>query len=272
MTDFDKIKKYYKDFNEKDRLTNDYSGRFEYDMTMNILKNYLPTDAKILDLGGAAGAYTFPLAKKGYKMCLADLSDDLINQAKETKQNGNYDNVLSCDVVNATNLSKYNDNEFDVVLLFGPLYHLLEQEERNKCVSELRRVLKKGGLVFASFIPYLSGSIAIIDRYIRHPEQVNIENLTEVFASGKFYNLVSNGFQEGYYPTSKEIEKLFADNDFEKIQTLSIRGFGYEREEKIYGIEDKTMLKEIINLIYKTAVSPEIIETCGHAIYIGKLN
>ena len=49
------------------------------------------------------------------------------------------------------------------------------------CIKEVYRVLKKGGLVFASFIPYLSGSIAIIDRYFRHPEQVDIKNLNEVF-------------------------------------------------------------------------------------------
>lgn len=73
-----KIKNYYKNFNEKDRLISDSSGKFEYEMTMRILKEYLPKDAKILDLGGAAGVYTFPLSNIGYKMYLADLSEKLI--------------------------------------------------------------------------------------------------------------------------------------------------------------------------------------------------
>lgn len=240
-------------------------------MTMKILKEYLPKNAKILDLGGAAGAYTFPLADMGYEMYLADLSENLIDEAKALKEKGKYENVKSCDVVNAINLNIYEDHQFDVVLMFGPLYHLLEEEERNSCISEVRRVLKKGGLVFASFIPYLAGSIAVVDRYFRHPEQVNIDNLKEVFQSGKFNNASNGGFQEGYYPSSAEIERLFKDHHFEKIEMLSIRGFGYEKEDKLYNIADKEILNEILNLISETAKYKEIIETCGHAMYIGEL-
>lgn len=88
MTDFNKIKEYYKNFNEKDRLINDNSGKLEYKMTMKILKDYLPEKAKILDLGGAAGIYAFPLSEIGYEMYLADLSDKLIEETKETKELG----------------------------------------------------------------------------------------------------------------------------------------------------------------------------------------
>lgn len=270
MTDFDKIKNYYKVFNEDERLINDNSGRFEYDMTMRKLKKYLPSKGTILDLGGATGVYTFPLADMGYKMYLADLSEDLIKQAKDKIKESNNDNIISCDVVNAIDLSIYDDMQFDVVLLFGPLYHLLDKNEREKCLSEVYRVLKKDGLVFASFIPYLSGSIAIVDRYFRHPEQVNLDNLKEVFNSGRFNNAIDNGFQEGYYPTSDEIERLFKDNHFEKITISSIRGFGYEKEDNLYEIKDKEIFDEIINLIDKTSDTKEVVETCGHAMYIGR--
>lgn len=212
MTDFDKIRSYYSEFNENDRLISDNSGRLEFEMTMKKLEKYLPETGTILDLGGATGVYTFPLAKKGYKMYLADLSETLIDQARKRAEQEISNNVISCDVVNAIDLSKYNNEQFDVVLLFGPLYHLLDEQERITCVKEINRVLKKSGLVFVSFIPYLSGSIAIVDRYFRHPEQVNIENLKEVFSSGRFYNIDSRGFQEGYYPTSDEIEKLFREH------------------------------------------------------------
>lgn len=269
MTDFNKVKNYYKNFDEKNRLQNDNSGKLEYYMTMNILDSYLPKEGTILDLGGGAGAYSFPLANKGYKVYLSDLSEDLINQAKKQKEEENTLNLVSCDVVNATNLFIYDDNKFDVVLLFGPLYHLLESSERKECISEIRRVLKPNGKVFASFIPYLSGSIAIVDRYFRHPEQVDINNLSEVFNSGKFNNISNKGFQEGYYPSSKEIEELFSNNDFKKITVRSIRGFGYEKEDLLYSIKDKTMFNKIIDLINNTSEEQSIIDTCGHAMYIG---
>lgn len=269
MTNFDRVREYYNIFNEDERLMNDNSGRLEFEMTMKKLQKYLPESATILDLGGATGVYTFPLAEKGYKMYLADLSETLISQAKDKLLKNPNENIISCDVVNAIDLSVYSDEQFDVVLLFGPLYHLLEEQERIKCLKEVNRVLKKGGLVFASFIPYLAGSIAIIDRYFRHPEQVNKENLKEVFNTGKFNNSSNKGFQEGYYPTSIEIEELFDKNNFNKISISSIRGFAYEKEDNLYNIQNEEMFNEIIKLIEKTSESKELIETCGHAMYIG---
>lgn len=205
----------------------------------------------------------------GYEVYLADLSEDLINQAKEQNES-KINKIKSCDVVNAIDLSIYKDSEFDVVLLFGPLYHLLEESERKQCLNDVNRVLKNNGTVFASFISYLSGSIAIIDRYFRHPEQVNKENLDEVFKTDKFNNMVDNGFQEGYYPTSKEIEELFNNCNFEKIDIKSIRGIGYEKEDNIYSITDKQVFDKIMELIEQTSNNKEIIEMRGHAMYIGK--
>ena len=288
MTDFEKIKNYYSKFDEKNRLQNDNSGKLEFLMTMGILEKYLPHPAEmavadgasvksdgeisILDLGGGAGAYSFPHAKKGYKVTLADLSETLLSQAKKQKEEDKVQNLVSCDQVNATDLSCYKDNSFDVVLLFGPLYHLTEKDEREKCVGEIRRVLKTGGKVFASFIPHLSGSIALVQRFCWSPDQVDINTLEECFNSGKFKNLSDNGFQEGYYPASEEIENLFAASGFEKQQLRSIRGFGYEKEDVIFKFKNKSVFSKILELIDSTAADKSIIEMCGHAMYIGVKN
>lgn len=270
MTNFDRVKQYYSVFNEDERLASSNSGKLEYEMTMKKLMKHLPKNADILDLGGASGAYTFPLAEYGYRMYLADLSDTLIQKAKDKLQARPNENVVSCDVVNALDLSIYQDGQFDVVLLLGPLYHLQGEAERQRCIQEVGRVLKPGGMVFASFIPWLAGSIAIVDRYCWDPNQVDAANLREVFSSGRFNNNSSRGFQEGYYPTSDEIANLFAQNCFEKISISSIRGFAYEREDRLYAIQDQEMFEQIIRLAEETAKLKEIVETCGHAMYIGR--
>ena len=276
MTDFEKVQNYYKHFDEKNRLKNDNSGKLEFLMTMRILEKNLPmlsagdaSEVSVLDLGGGAGVYSFPLAKKGYKVTLADLSETLLDQARKQKEEDKLENLISCDQVNATDLSRYKDNSFDVVLLFGPLYHLTEKDEREKCVSEIHRVLKTGGKVFASFIPHLSGSIALVQRFCWSPDQVDINTLEECFDSGKFKNLSDHGFQEGYYPTSEEIEKLFAANGFEKQELRSIRGFGYEKEDVIFKFKNKNVFSKILELIDSTAGDKSIIEMCGHAMYVG---
>ncbi len=274
MTDFEKVKNYYKKFDEKNRLRNDNSGKLEFLMTMGILEKNLPAlddgaEVSVLDLGGGAGVYSFPLAKKGYNVTLADLSETLLAQAKKQKEEDKVENLISCDQINATNLSCYIDNSFDVVLLFGPLYHLTEKDEREKCIREVSRVLKAGGKVFASFIPHLSGSIALVQRFCWSPDQVDINTLEECFNSGKFKNLSNHGFQEGYYPDSEEIENLFAENGFEKQLLRSIRGFGYEKEDVIYKFKNKNVFTKLLDLINSTAEDKSIIEMCGHAMYVG---
>lgn len=267
MTDFDRIRHYYQHFDEDNRLQNDASGRLEFDMTLQLLSEHLPEKGRILDLGGATGVYSFPLAEMGYEVWLADLSEMLLGIArkKDTK------NILKgCDTVNATDLSIYDDSFFDAVIAFGPFYHLTEKAERTAAVREIHRVLKPGGQVLAAFIPYLSGSIAIVDRYLFAPNQVNTENLAEVFACGKFTNLAPVGFQEGYYAESEEMERLFGENGFQMQLMRSIRGFAYEKEEKLDQIENPAMKAKIFDLIHQTASRKEIIETCGHAVYIGR--
>lgn len=270
MTDFDKIRSYYSMFNENARLCADPSGQLEFMMTMKKLRRFLQPSSTILDLGGASGAYTFPLAREGHTLYLADLSPALIQQAKDKLAADPTPGIRSCDVVNALDLSRYPDGMFDAVLLFGPLYHLLAEEERQQCVREVHRVLRAGGQVFAAFIPKLSGAIAIVDRACFAPHQVNRENLHHVFRTGQFINNASTGFQEGYYPTSDEIVSLFGTNSFEKMHLSSIRGFAYEKEEAIFSLQDEAVRSEVLALAEETSEDPSIIETCGHALYIGK--
>ena len=124
-------------------------------------------EISILDLGGGAGAYSFPLAKKGYKVTLADLSETLLSQAKKQKEEDKVQNLVSCDQVNATDLSCYKDNSFDVVLLFGPLYHLTEKDEREKCIKEIRRVLKTGGDRLIQLCDSIAGAECVMDQIDR---------------------------------------------------------------------------------------------------------
>ena len=53
---------------------------------------------------------------------------------------------------NALRLKRFHDEEFDMALLFGPLYHLQEEGEKLKSLAEAKRVLKTGGILLAAYI------------------------------------------------------------------------------------------------------------------------
>jgi SAM-dependent methyltransferase len=52
----------------------------------------------------------------------------------------------------ATNLHEFEDGSFEVALLMGPLYYLIEAENRRVAVREAKRILRPNGLIFASAI------------------------------------------------------------------------------------------------------------------------
>jgi SAM-dependent methyltransferase len=53
---------------------------------------------------------------------------------------------------NALDLSRYDSDSFDVVLLFGPLYHLHDEADKLQCIEEAKRVCKPDGRIFFAFI------------------------------------------------------------------------------------------------------------------------
>ena len=49
-------------------------------------------------------------------------------------------------------LSFLPENNFDITLLFGPMYHLLTKEEKLKAFEEAKRVTKPGGYIFVAYV------------------------------------------------------------------------------------------------------------------------
>ncbi len=53
---------------------------------------------------------------------------------------------------NALDLSRYEEDSFDIVLLLGPLYHLHSDADKLRCIEEAKRVCKPDGKIFFAFI------------------------------------------------------------------------------------------------------------------------
>lgn len=56
-----------------------------------------------------------------------------------------------------------------------------------------------------------------------------------------------------------------------RIEIRSIRGLEYKKEDNIYNIKDNELFNKIMDLIEQTSIKSEIIEMCGHAIYMKKV-
>lgn len=101
------------------------------------------TDQYILEAGCGTGRVMKHFHAHGFKIKGIDYIASVVDRLKQE------DNFLDVEAADITDL-KYKDNTFDVILAFG-LYHGLEGETLNKSFQETHRVLRKDGLLCASF-------------------------------------------------------------------------------------------------------------------------
>ena len=126
--------------------------RTEFAVSLRALRQHLPPPpARVLDCGGGPGRFSIELARMGYEVTLFDLSAENLRLASAKAADAGV-TIARYEHGTATDLSRFPDETFDAVALMGPLYHLLENENRQRALLETRRVLKAGGVLFAAFI------------------------------------------------------------------------------------------------------------------------
>ena len=133
---------YYNKFNEDKRL-NTKHGKVEFLTAIKYIENYLKKDDKIIDIGAGTGKYSCYFSNKGYDVTAVEL---VKHNLRVIESKG-----IKCFQGNAINLSKFNDESFDITILFGPMYHLISMEDKIKALSEAKRITKKGGYIFISY-------------------------------------------------------------------------------------------------------------------------
>ena len=127
------------------------SSWLEFAITQHFIRDKLPPGSQILDLGGGPGRYALALAKDGYSVDLIDLAPGNIAFAKQKAEECGVRLGFAM-VGDARAIPSIDSESYDGVLCLGPLYHLIERNDRVRCIEEVRRVLKPGGLAFFAFI------------------------------------------------------------------------------------------------------------------------
>lgn len=94
---------------------------------------------KLLDLGSGAGESAVWFAMHGADVTATDLSPEMCEVIKKVATH--YGTSLNSTVCNAEDLSQFADASFDIVFAANVLHHV----ELDKCLSEIKRVLKPGG-------------------------------------------------------------------------------------------------------------------------------
>lgn len=99
---------------------------------------------RLLDAGCGNGKYAIPLGMRGFDVVAADVSLNALKMAGKSSAGRKLDiGLLAANVCQMP----FSDSSFDVIWCYGVLQHLL-LKERKEAISEFRRLLRKGGLLF----------------------------------------------------------------------------------------------------------------------------
>lgn len=163
-----------------------------YEEISDKIRPYITGDMKVLELACGTGMFSFQLANSAKSWEATDFSENMIEEAEKLYAKKDVIEGLSFSVKDATNLP-YDDNSFDAIMIANALHIMPEPK---MALSEIKRVLKEDGLLFApTFV---------------HGEGVGFAlrtGLIELF-----------GFKAFLKPTNDEFAKFIEENGFMVVE------------------------------------------------------
>ena len=116
---------------------------------MRYIEKYIRPGDHVLEVGAGTGRYSHALARQGYAVDAVELVEHNIEVFRRNTQSNE---SITITQGNAMDLSAFSENEYDITLLLGPLYHLYNKEDKRQALREAIRVTKQGGMVFAAYV------------------------------------------------------------------------------------------------------------------------
>ena len=245
----------YEIFNEEQRLNRTKHARVEFLTTIKYINKYLKSGDKILDIGAGAGEYSLHFAKQGYDVSALELSSSNI-EAFEKKIDDTMN--LKLKQGNAIDLSLYKNDSFDIVLLFGPLYHLHNEIDRQKCISEAKRVCKQSGTIFFAFI---SNDMVILTEFSNYNQKYFDENNYDEHFKIEDFPFV--------FFTVDEARQMLVNGNINLLNEVASDGVSELLQNQINSMSDIAYDK-YLQYHYYCCEKPEMLGRSSHLLFVGK--
>ena len=255
--------------NDEDARLLKPSGRLEFERLKGLIIPYLSSSAVVLDVGGGTGRYSLWLARLGHQAHLIEPAANLVERAQE--HSAKADAKIARLSVGDARALPVPDSHADLVLLFGPLYHLSQKEERIKVLLEAHRVLKPGGVVLALGISrFVSLMDAFRKSWIRDKEFRDI--VSEDLASGIHRNPTKHPgyFTDAFFHLPSELRDEVAQSGFKVERLVGVEGPAWIFSNLQDLQEDSGTWSTALDYLSKIEEEASLLGTSAHVLAIGR--
>ena len=261
------ILSYYDGFDEAGRLERLGSGLLEFARMQELISRHLPAPpGVVLDIGGAAGAYSCWLARGGYEAHLIDPVAKHLDQAREASASQPDHPIASVTQGDARNIA-WEDAAADAVLLMGPLYHLTSREDRVLALGESRRALKTGGVLFAKAINRFGSLFDGLTRGLID-DPVFIQMLQEDLREGQHRSSLSGYFTTSFFHRPEELESEVLEAGFAIKELVAVQWPGWLAMELLERSSDEGRRGLILDLVRLVEHEPTLLGVSPHFVVI----
>ena len=206
------VQRFYRDTAEGTRLTSlSAGGPVEFERTQSLLRARITPSSRVIDIGGATGVHATWLAADGHDVVLIDPVPSQVARASAVGS-------FAAETGDARDL-RFDACSFDVALLFGPLYHLRSRSDRLRALREAVRVVRPGGLVFATGISRFS---ALADGMLHPVPEVTDERVLGLINTGDWD--ASGPFPIAHMHTTAELERELTDAGLTAVESVCVEG------------------------------------------------
>jgi ubiquinone/menaquinone biosynthesis C-methylase UbiE len=250
---------------EWERLTRPLSS-IEFASALRLIEKYFPNKGHVADIGGGPGRYTMELAKRGYQLTLIDISSELVRLAEsKLKENDLRAELL---VGDARHLSNITDKTFDAALFLGPMYHIIQHDERALALHELVRVLKPGGIAIISFINswgLIRTGLNDFPNWYLDPDKIR-----SLLGARAFEGQQLSEFTECYWSTPESATKELEDAGLNIISYAGAQGFagGMGTILERLANENPEILERVVQLAAEFSELKQFRDTTEHLFFV----
>jgi ubiquinone/menaquinone biosynthesis C-methylase UbiE len=183
-------------------------------VTWKYLEPYVPTDpnALVLDAGGGTGRWAIRMARKGCKVTLMDISEEMLKVAAKRVEEEGLEHRIITKTGDITKTG-YADENFDMILCEHALFLF---KEPDILVKELKRILKKKArLIISAQNRYVHSLVLMPER----PSSNKVKDAFNILLRKKYRTMTKHGKVKIYTWTPNEFRRMLERNGFhvEKI-------------------------------------------------------
>ena len=215
----------------------------------------------ILEAGCGTGRWVIRLAPMGYRMVLADLSPEMIRQARDKVERlGLSDHVAGYHVLDICEMHTLSDASFNLVLALGGPLTLCR--DARMAVREFRRVTKPGGYVICD----------VANRYRTALELVRDNKagqLVKLLDTGVF--LRPDGLTDRRFGR-EELAHLFEGNGMEVVHIVGVCPFFdfLPTKEQVSIIEEESVYETVLDVSLRYAEDPSVVGLSGRLLVVAR--